>query len=288
MRQFDKIIICGSGASIPFDTDKFKSEGQGLAPLLVETIQKNYSIGLNSWCKFGCPVTINFINDYQFYHGNYELAMWLPLLIIRHNAQLHTKSKFPVTDNALILPDAKYYFGMDSWDIHHKKCLVCGYKVHRTDRTKYCPTHKMTVMMPIGFYHGHLAGLISTTLAIALGFKEIYWLGMDCIEINGKTHFYQDLITNFKEYFGVGKVQIKDELKFRTSAYSDLNKLNSRYYAPLIDQMDAKIYNVSPDSGLEGFEKIDYTTFYEHLKDGSVNQEEARNEIKQIIIEKTS
>lgn len=284
----DKIIICGSGASIPFNTDKFKSDKQGLAPLLIETIENNYSIGLNSWCKFGCPVTINFINDYQFYHTNYELAMWLPLLIIRHNPQLFTKAKFPITDNALLLPDAKYYFGMNSWDIHHKKCLVCDYKVHRTDRTKYCPTHKLTALMPIGFYHGHLAGLISTTLAIALGFKEIFWLGMDCTEIDGKTHFYQDLITDFKEYFGVGKVQIKNELKFRTSAYSDLNKLNEKYYTPLLEQSDAIIYNVSPKSEIKGFRKIDYNIFYEMLKDGNVNQDEARKEIRDLIIEKTN
>jgi len=285
--QSDKIILVGSGASIPFESEKFLAEGNGLAPELSYLISTNYSIGLNSFYKFGCSVTIDFVNDFQFYHGNYESLKSRPFVIVRHNPQLFTKEKFPILPNTLLLPDAKYYFGKDSWDIHYKKCLTCGYKVHRTEKIKYCPTHKLTHLMPVGFYHGHLAGLITTTLAIALGFKKIYWLGMDCNETNGKTHFYQDLITNFKEYFGVGKLETTHGSKFRTSAYSDLIKLNNRYYEPLTKQTDAKIYNVSLNSGIEGFEKIDYTTFYTHLQNSSVNQDQARTEIRDLIIEKT-
>ncbi len=285
--QSDKIIICGGGASIPFDSERFKSEGQGLAPLLQKTIENNYSIGLNSWFRFGCPVTVDFVNDFVFYRGNHNKLKELPLVIARYNAQLYTFSQYAPHENTLVLPDAKYYFGMDSWDIHNKKCLVCDFKVNKSDHIKFCPTHK-SKLMPIGFYHGHLAGMISTSIAIALGFKEIYLLGMDCCETNGKTHFYQDLVTNFKEFFGVGKVETKNGgSTYRTSAYTDPVKLNNKYYSVFNEHNDAKIYNVSPNSKIEAFEKIDYTTFYEQLANSSVNQVEARKEIREYILEKT-
>lgn len=285
--QSNKIIICGSGASVPFESDKFIAEGLGLAPLLSNIIENNYSIGLNSWYKFGCPTTISFVNDFIFYRKNYETLKNLHLVVARYNSQLYNLPQYKLHENTLVIPDAKYYFGLESWDINSKKCLVCNYKNKKEERNQYCPDCK-TKLMKIGFYHGHLAGIISTTLAIALGFKKIYLLGLDGCETNGKTHFYQDLINDFKEYFGVGKVQTKKGMDYRTSAYSNPTKLNEEYYRPLELDNSVKIYNVSPNSILNNFQKIDYTTFYDHFKNCSVNPIEARTEVKNYIIEKTN
>lgn len=280
--QSDKIIICGSGASVPYDPELYKSGKQGLAPLLFETLNNNYTIGLNSWFKYVSPATINFVNDYIFYRNNYEQLGKLDFVLVRNDAQLFTCDKYKLHANTLLLESAKYYFGKESWDCNKKKCLTCNYKIPRTDRTKFCPNHKITKLMPIGFYHIHLAGLISITLAIALGFKYIYLLGMDCCETNGRTHFYQDLVTDYAKDFGVGKLNGK----YRTSAYSDIKQLNDRFYAPFGTQTDAKIYNVSLNSGIETFEKISYDTFYDHFKESKIDQKLAVDDIRNLFSEK--
>lgn len=284
--QSEKIIICGSGASIPFDSEKFKSEGSGLAPFLSQIIENNYSIGLNSWYKFACPTTISFVNDFMFYRKNWEAIGALPFVIARYNSQLYTREQYSLHANTLVLPDAKYYFGVDSWNIKNKKCLVCNYAVEKSDHLKLCPTCR-TRLMKVGFYHGHLAGIISTTLAIALGFKKIYLLGLDCNETNGKTHFYQDLITDFKEYYGVGTVQTLRGTDYRTSTYNNPKKIINEYYQPLENDKSVEIFNVSLNSTIINFPKIDYPTFEEHFKDSNINQEQGRNELRNYIIEKT-
>ena len=125
--------------------------------------------------------------------------------------------------------------------------------------------------------------MYSLTLAITLGFKTIFLLGADGKEINGKTHFYQGLIDpKDKRWHGVGKKQTG----YKTSTYNDPDKINNRWYAPFQDLEGITIYNVSPESAIDVFLKIDYTTFYKQVHPGSVNQDEVRDKIKSYILDK--
>jgi len=142
-------------------------------------------------------------------------------------------------------------------------------------------------------------GIWSLTLAIALGFKEIYLLGYDCCEINGQTHFYQSvvdltkttpiyikgkLVDNRLHYRGVGKLK---NGKYKTSTYNIKKHLNEKWFAPFeAERKTIKIYNVSPDSAIKVFEKINYEEFYNKIQSNNVNQNDARQEIKQLILEK--
>jgi len=54
MESFPKrIIICGSGNSVPFDNET------GLDNKLIDILHSEYTIGLNYWYKFGCETTFN-------------------------------------------------------------------------------------------------------------------------------------------------------------------------------------------------------------------------------------
>jgi hypothetical protein len=169
-------------------------------------------------------------------------------------------------------------------------------------------SHPNTILLPnSGIYHGkkslkegvytkQLIGIWALTLAIALGFKEIYLLGYDCKEINGQTHFYQGVIDlnkttpiyvkgklkdNRLHFRGVGK---NPQGNYKTSTYNNENKhLNKKWFAPFKQENNIKIYNVSPDSSIDVFPKISYDEFYSKVKNNGIFQDQARANIRRII-----
>lgn len=278
------IIICGGGNSIPFNDEQFKLNGKGLDPKLEEVIKNNYSIGLNSFYKYGCDTTLLCFCDDKFYFSHYEALKKLPLIVGKNQPSITSKNK--TLDNTILLPITDNYWGMESWDINYKMCRSCGYKVLKNKNQKFCPTCK-SFLFPIAFYSGHLSGLLSLTLSIALGFKEIYLLGFDSCEINGKTHFYQNFVQVNNINYGIGTTKDKKGNKvYRTGTYNDVKVLNERWYAPYKDLEGIDIYNVSLNSAITVFPKISYTTMYEHIGNSSVNQSEATKEIKNAILDK--
>jgi len=145
-----------------------------------------------------------------------------------------------------------------------------------------------------GFYSGVLCGCFALTLAICLGFKEIYLLGYDFGEINGKTHFYQkeDLkdqkIGIIKEKGSVDRCGIGKDKKgnYRTGVY---NNNAIKYFEPYKEvSKEIKIFNVSVNSRINIFPKITYEEFYQKLKNKPVNINHAtsRTKIKNFIEEK--
>ncbi len=263
------IIICGAGNSIPFLNSQFYRTGCGLSMKLEQIIKYNYSIGLNFWFKYGCETTFNMSGDWQFYEDNKEALKKVPMIIASEDPQLKNRNESRIHDNTLLLPSAGIYFGKDSWEK--------------------------------GFYHRQLIGMFSLTLAIALGFKEIYLLGYDCVEVNGQTHFYQgvaDLTKATKLYLdgkhkadryhfrGVGKEKSGD---YKTSTYNYKNHLNNKWFDPYhAERKDIKIYNVSINSIINTFPKISYGAFFQQIEDNHIDQIEARKEIKEYVEKKLS
>jgi hypothetical protein len=125
-----------------------------------------------------------------------------------------------------------------------------------------------------GVYSGSLAGLYALSLAIyILDAGEIYLLGYDYGSIIKNldekqrkiTHFYQEQI----QHRGVGKTSwydSKDRVKKDFGVYANESKV--------------KIYNVSINSKIEQFEKMDYTTFFSKLDSNSYDQNVLRDFIK--------
>ena len=261
------IILCGSGNSIPFLNSQYMRTDCGLPLKLEQIIKHNYSIGLNFWFQFGCKTTFCLSGDFQFYEDNKEKLKNLPLIIASADPQLKNQKVSRIHDNTILLPNAGIYFGKDSWEK--------------------------------GFYTKQLIGIYAITIAIALGFTEIYLLGYDCIEINGQTHFYQG-VANLDEYKdiyvdgklknqryqfrGVGKNR---EGTYKTSTYNYIKHINNKWFAPFDAELKKlKIYNVSINSVISTFPKISYDAFFQQIDDNHIDQIKARKEIKEFVLQK--
>lgn len=258
-----QIIIVGSGNSVPFSNE------HGIDPKLAEIIKGNYSIGLNHFFAYG-EATFTSFADPSFYTENYKNLKKEALIIGNKNPVLIRHNYNITHPNTILLKSTNGYKGMNSF----------------TE----------------GIYSRQLVGIWATTLAIALGFKEIYWLGFDCCEINGQTHFYQGVVDLNKKvdltlldkkvgedfvYRGVGrKEKGKHKGQYKTSTYKRPENLNKQWFKPFLNETDVKIYNVSPQSAINIFEKIDYDEFYKRVQNNHIFQDQARANIKRIIYDK--
>lgn len=209
--------------------------------------------------------TITIFSDWTFYKCRYELLKNHPLIIGRWDAKIGTKNpqtkelyckKLP---QLILLPSYSKYLGQNSW----KK----------------------------GFFTGVLTSLFTLSIVIALGFTEIYLLGFDSKEINGKTHHYQGLegFGNFVDEegnprSGVGK---KTDGTYRTGVFNkDIKIYNNDYWNKYKDELNRiRIYNVSPESTIETFPKINYDEFISTIKKNpsNIDQTKIRQEIRNYI-----
>ncbi|MHA1757237.1 MAG: hypothetical protein ACTSVV_10740 [Promethearchaeota archaeon] len=263
------LIICGSGNSIPFLNSRYFHNHfkHGLDMNLETIIKGNYSIGLNYFWKYGCPTTFNSFADWQFYKDNHKTLKELPLIIGSHDPSLKSHKRDITHDNTILLKNSGKYNGKES--------------------------------INKGVFNKQLIGIWSLSLAIALGFKEIYLLGYDCCEINCQTHFYQGVVNlkkatpiymkgklvDSRPYFrGIGK---HENGKYKTSTYNVKKHLNEKWFAPFqAERKEIKIYNVSSNSAINVFPKINYIDFYQMVENNHIDQTKAREEIRQIIQEK--
>jgi hypothetical protein len=131
-----------------------------------------------------------------------------------------------------------------------------------------------------------LVSLFAINFALRCGFNELFLLGLDGQAIDGHTHFYDDIpdlgtyFWNGQPHSGIGK---DSRGYYRTSNYNKPKELNAQY-KPFENESN-KIINVSPDSVIETFLKVDYDEFLAMLdyNPQKINQEEIRKEIKELI-----
>jgi hypothetical protein len=251
----NSIVLIGSGNSIR------QGDNQS-SPQNLEVWNKLINIPTLSinWGYRFIQSTIAMYGDYQFYIAEKKQLDNHPLIIGKQDGYYKRKESVELGKNVTLLPTANVWYGQDSW----KKGIYCSM----------------------------LTGIAAVTLAYLLGFKRIFLLGADGCEIDGRTHFYQGepnigvtLTAMGEENTGIGK---NKEGRYRTSPYNSEKELND-WYAPLLNiPTDVKIFNVSPQSKLYAFTKLNYDEFYAMIKDeSSFNQDELRNEIRQYIKERT-
>ena len=120
-----------------------------------------------------------------------------------------------------------------------------------------------------------LSPLLLYSLAIyLLDIGEIFLLGYDCgniettLDDKGRkiTHFYQGSQINHR---GIGK----------TSWYDTRGRVE-KDFSVFQNETKIKIYNVSPKSKINNFEKISYEQFFSKLDINLYNQDELRKQIK--------
>jgi len=162
-----------------------------------------------------------------------------------------------------------------------------------------CPKHDSLTLLPWsgkwnsdplknGLYAATLCGGFTLHLAISLGFKQIFLLGFDCCEVNGKTHWYQGIegagvFNDYegKERTGVGK---KETGEYNSSIWNNSDDSINDLWKPF-EVEDAMIYNVSLDSRIQVFQKIGYQSMFTILNQNKirVNQSEVQKEIREFL-----
>jgi len=248
--NIDRCVIVGSGNSIRNGDDITENKDLPLWNL----IKNEFTLSANFNYKWFVP-SVHMFSDYQFYTTQKENLDKLPLLVsFRNGFYEHKDTRHLKGDNLYLVKPSSVYYGKDSWEK--------------------------------GFYSSQLVGIFMITFAVALRCKQIFILGMDGCEINDRTHFYDKFdgtyIYNRHVYCGVGK----DKREFyKTGNYNKINELNNVWYKPFELVKDVEIFNVSPESVIETFPKINYQEFYKILKENSqsINQDEIRQLIKDKI-----
>jgi hypothetical protein len=123
-----------------------------------------------------------------------------------------------------------------------------------------------------------LTGIFALGIAEKLEPENIFLLGFDWDRRDPKT------IPIGKNYNPKSDLDIHyygKEIKHIGSGYYGIyENHNPNNYFKYFNNCKSKIYNVSPDSTIENFKKIDYSKFYSLLSNQIFNQEELREEIK--------
>jgi len=264
IESIKRCIIIGGGASIRQNLWDTPIE---FLPIW-QAIKNEVTFSINWSYKWHTP-TVAMYGDYRFYGNERGNLVKKCPLVVGFQDSYYVRKGITVEDNVFLLRPAdgveevkgegshKQYWGKDSW----KR----------------------------GFYSSQLTGLFSLTFAIVLGFKEIYLLGMDGCESQGRTHFYQGdndrtgyvITDDGREQTGMGK----NDTGFNTQNYNKnapepVNWLY-RFYPKVMDDEKISIFNVSPNSVLEAFPKLDYNGFYNNLQrnKSNINQDLIRAEI---------
>jgi hypothetical protein len=222
---------------------------------------------------------------------------------------LEREVTFSINDNIKFIDSTVAMFGdwccyRDRFDLFSKHPLTIGrFDMHigrSIEGATPCPKHDSLILLQgSGKYHGAeglskglyssvLTGAFTLNLAIRLGFKQIFLLGFDCCEINGSTHWYDNVegagqFLNYegKPTSGVGK---DEQGNYNTSFYNSSDDNLNLLWKPFQVE-DATIYNVSLESRITEFQKIGYQSMFTILNQNKikVNQLEVQKEIRQLL-----
>lgn len=234
------------------------SLSEGISKGLWDVLQKEITFSINDNIKF-FNSTVAMFGDWHCYKSRRELFSKHSLVIGKHSHQFnHPEFDCPSHNGLILLKSSGHYHGQDSF----RK----------------------------GIYSAILTGCFTLTLAIQLGFKKIFLLGMDECEINGKTHFYQEIKDAgvFQDCDGNPTTGVGKDINgnYKTSVYNNSSKDINHLWLPFIDELaTTQIFNVSPLSRIIIFDKIDYNDFFSVLNDTpiNINQDSVRKEIRSIL-----
>ena len=180
------------------------------------------------------------------------------------------------------------YVDNDFYEKERKKLKKCSLIVGK--RHTHLKPEKNTIMLyakheynfdiHYGVYRSALCGMFALSVGVWLLNEipraEIFLLGMDYGTINENkdkygralTHFYQGDI----EHRGISKINYYNS-KSRKKGDVDYKVFNNK-------DIKVKIWNVSPNSNIPSFKKINYEAFFRMLHSEKLNQKQLIKQIK--------
>ena len=142
--------------------------------------------------------------------------------------------------------------------------------------------HPNTIMIPKSkFPDCPMTGIFALHLANLLKPKNIFLLGYDwnkrsIEDIKKEAHYDGHTDLNIHYY--------NKEIQHRGIGYVGFyERHNPNNYFKYFNNSKSKIYNVSSNSNIENFPKIDYPTFFKLLSKEKYNPTELREQIKELI-----
>lgn len=216
---------------------------EGISIGLKEKLQNKFVITCNFSCYHFDSTFTTYI-DKNFYLGDLNPAQ------IKEKNQNHIEKlkSLPLIVGNKFTEEKQYYYP-------------------NTIPVKQCGTYYHENILENGFYSGGLlCGIFAISLAMYLiNYSGVlYCLGFDWTK-EGNTHYYS-----------------KEEINHRGQGFTKFYKSHNpqKYFEPFTKEKNIKIYNVSPSSNINCFEKIDYTTFFSKLNNVVYNQNELREYVK--------
>jgi len=156
---------------------------------------------------------------------------------------------------------------------------ITEFKMDNTILLKSSSDYHRQHSLRLGFYTGNLTGVFSIGLAAYLMnyTGTIYLLGFDWTR--------QAPPADKIKYNPVSDMNIHfyDDVKHRGNGYTGYyDNHNPEQYFKHFLEPNLKIYNVSPESNIETFEKIDYPTFFKlaGTKVNPIDQNQLRDKIR--------
>lgn len=243
MNNPNQLFLIGGGYSAKEAYDKG----------ILKALEGKFVIGLNLAFKFINPTFTAFVDPISFYRKYYDDIKDLPLLVGRKSPNI------PQSNNTIFLKPSSHY----------------------------------TRDLSSGCYHSYLAGLWGLSLGIYLldigtiflaGFNNGELPNIKKEEVNIKNVENKNVVINEKgksyrkmshwyqgklEHRGIGKVNFYKDTK--------ANKMFNVYKG----EQRVSIFNVSPQSNLNLFPKINYDQMLQKMDNNSYDQEELRLWIKE-------
>lgn len=151
--------------------------------------------------------------------------------------------------SSLIYPDTHYHCTMDErlFNEYEELLKKSRYMFTFPDRPfgipiKLLGSEEFSFDLTRGIYSGYTVSYFALQLAVYMGFTKIFYLGLDLKHAEGQTHF-----------FGRDWVSTNHE---RTEFPKMIRML--QFAAQRLAPTDVQVYNCSPDSTLECFERVTY------------------------------
>jgi len=226
---------------------------------LFDLLQNEITFGINETVRF-CPTTMAMFGDWQCYYSRQEIFANHPLVIGRHTLELmHPDFHITKQEDLILLKSSHTYQTSDG--------------------------------LNKGLYSAKLTGAFTLSLAIELGFREIFLLGFDNCAIDGFTHWYEEIENagTFRDLdnntlSGVG-FNFKGE--YKTSIYNNKQADIDELWDPFTDipNTEHSIINVSNESRITSFHKMFMSDLMSSLKTSpqEINQNDERKIIRKTL-----
>jgi len=217
------------------------------------SIKDGLSLNLKEKIKNKCVFVIN----YAMFH-------------FEHTALFFSDKNFYVPLHAKKNPEKN----PDIYEDLKKEPLIIGKKLNNGIEEFLLPnTHLIESKI-----ESPLTGIFALEIACRLEPKQIFILGYDFSR--------QPIPKDKSKYTGYADFNIHyyDDIKHRGIGYTNFyDRHNPHNYFGVFKNSKSKIYNVSQESLIEDFEKINYPNMFNLLSNEEVNQEEIRQKLVSLI-----